>query len=299
MLHTSFKKILLILSGGAVLSFLHYVFSGQIILPQTLSLGPFTIRYYGIIMALAVASGFYLAVKRSESFGIGIKQPEDILFWIILGGFLGARAYHVLSSFAYYQHNLIDIFKVWHGGLSIYGAVLGGAVAVFLLATSYKLSATRLLNWLTPSVILGQIIGRFGNLFNYEAFGYPTHLPWKMFVPVEFKPSEYQAYNFFHPWFLYEQIGLLLIFFFLKWFENQKKDKASAVAQALRTNLFLYYLLLYNILRFALEFIRIDSVFLYGVRQNAVVSLFLAILAAILILYKTRQPGTKKYVSTP
>ncbi len=296
MIHT--KKLLLVLCLAGAVIFLNQVFSGRLLLPQTLSLGPLTIRYYGIIMALSVASGFYLAAKRSGSLGIGIKQAQDILFWIIVGGFVGARAYHVLSSFAYYQHNAIDIFKVWHGGLSIYGAVLGGVLAVFLLATSYKLPATRLLHWLTPSLILGQIIGRFGNLFNYEAFGYPTHLPWKMFVPAELRPGEYRAFSFFHPWFLYEQIGLLLIFFILKRCENRKIDPASAAAQVLRANLFLYYLLLYNILRFALEFLRIDSVFLYGVRQNAVVSFFLIILASILILYKTRQLGTKKHVPT-
>ena len=288
MLHTSFKKILLILSGGAVLAFLHYVFSGQIILPQIFSLGPFTTRYYGLIMALAVASGFYLAKKRAGEYGIDSKLADDLIFWIIVGGFIGARLYHILSSIGYYQNHLIDTFKVWNGGLSIYGAVLGGLSVILLLATSYHLQITRLLNWLTPSLILGQIIGRFGNLFNYEAYGYPTNLPWRIFVPEAFRPGAFSGFNFFHPWFLYEQLGLLAIFFILR---TKRKSGES--------NLFLAYVLLYNILRFALEFLRIDSVLWQGFRQNAAVSLLLSLLAAVLICGRSLRTAEKKYVSTP
>jgi phosphatidylglycerol:prolipoprotein diacylglycerol transferase len=112
--------------------FLSQVFSGGIILPQLILLGPVTIRYYGLFMALAVASGFYLAVKRSSQYGLTTKQAEDILFWTIIGGFIGARLYHVLSSASYYTSHPLDIFKVWNGGLSIYGVVLGGVISLWI-----------------------------------------------------------------------------------------------------------------------------------------------------------------------
>jgi phosphatidylglycerol:prolipoprotein diacylglycerol transferase len=176
------KKLLVIFVIVIGLSYsLSRVFDGQIILPQSFHLGPLTIHYYGVIMALAVAVGFYLAVKRAPRFGVEQKQAEDILFWTAIGGFLGARLYHVLSSIGYYLHNPIDIFKVWNGGLSIYGAVLGGIATLWLYKrlSTFNFQLSTLLDWLAPCILLGQIIGRFGNLFNYEAFGYPTNLPRK------------------------------------------------------------------------------------------------------------------------
>lgn len=262
-----FCSFLLIFLIFAIL--LGFVFPGRTILPQFFHLGPLTIHYYGLIMAIAVAAGFYLAIKRAPQFGVAQKQAEDILFWTVLGGFIGARLYHVLSSLGYYSQNPTDILKVWNGGLSIYGAVLGGILALWifkkLTAKDYRL--TTLLDWLAPCVLLGQIVGRFGNLFNYEAFGYPTNLPWKMFVPEMLRPIRYASSAFFHPWFLYEAVGNMIILFFLL---KIKKFKSPG-------QLVFMYLLLYNSLRFCLEFLRIDSTFIYGFRLNAAVSLIIAL----------------------
>ncbi len=274
--------------------FLSLVFSGGIILSQAFSLGPITFRYYGLFMALAVASGFYLAIKRSSKYNLTTKQSEDILFYTIIGGFIGARLYHVLSSWQFYLNNPADIFKVWNGGLSIYGVVFGGIISLWIYCrlptTNYQLPT--LLNWLTPSLIAGQIIGRFGNMFNYELYGYPSNLPWKMFVPVEFRESDFIGSNFFHPLFLYEQLGLLIILLIISRLENKKSDRpvvvpdpGSNASRLSGTSLFFWYVLLYNILRIPLEFMRIESVFIGGVRQNALVS-FLLILIVIVLLVK-------------
>ena len=270
------RWVIFVLALYFILYTLCQVFSGAIILPQTFSLGPFTVRYYGFFMALAVASGFYLAVKRANTFGLATKEAEDILFWTIVGGFIGARLYHVLSSLQFYLNHPLDIFKVWNGGLSIYGVVLGGIISllVYRKLKTYNLQLTTILNWLTPSLIVGQIIGRFGNMFNYELYGYPTTLPWKMFVQESFRSSQYEASIFFHPLFLYEQLGLFVIFFVVTRLEVRKK-----------VSLFFWYVLLYNILRIPLEFLRIDSAFIGGVRQNALVS-FVLILIAIVFLVK-------------
>src|SRR5690242_2709940 len=106
----------------AVVLFLRQVFSGRLILAQSFNLGPLAIHYYGVILAVAAGAGIYLAQMRSEKFGLTKKQAEDILFWTVLGGFAGARLYHVLSSAGYYWGHPADILKVWNGGLSIYGA---------------------------------------------------------------------------------------------------------------------------------------------------------------------------------
>lgn len=268
--------------------FLSFVFSGQIILRQYFHIGPLVIHYYGLIMALAAWAGFYLAIKRAPKFGIEKKFAEDLLFWLIIGGFIGARLYHVLSSFDYYRLYPADIIKVWNGGLSIYGAVFGGLITLWILFRLNKdspwpggLHGPRgilvALDWLTPSVIVGQIIGRFGNLFNYEAFGYPTNLPWKMFVPTGFSPDRYHNSHFFHPWFLYEQLGLIIILIIIGVSEKSEKR-----------HLFLWYLLLYNVLRFGLEFLRVDSAFLGGFRLNVIVSFMLAIIASLALILLTK-----------
>ncbi|HYV33529.1 MAG TPA: prolipoprotein diacylglyceryl transferase [Candidatus Limnocylindria bacterium] len=275
--------------------FLRQVFLGNIILSQAFSIGPLTIHYYGIVMAIAAASGFYLAIKRAPQYGISLKIAEDLLFWIIIGGFVGARLYHVITSYPYYLANPADILKVWNGGLSIFGALIGGVVTLMvyirLQTTNYKLLT--LLDWLTPSLLLGQIIGRFGNLFNYEAFGYPSNLPWKMFVPLQFRPSQYIQFNFFQPFFLYEVLANAIILFLLlklSAIQRSKSDFAKASSDFAPANagsgkLFFYYLLLYNSVRFCLEFLRTDSTFIGNFRVNAIVSLVLLALAILGIIY--------------
>ena len=254
--------------------FLSRVFSGYLILPQTFHFGPIVVYYYGIIIAFAVASAFYLALKRSAKFGIDRQIAEDIIFWLIIGCFIGARIYHILSSAGYYHSHPLDMLKVWQGGLSIYGAILGGLIVVLVLAISYKLKAISLLDWLTPSILLGQIVGRFGNLFNYEAFGYPTRLPWKMFVPQAFRPTTLENFQYFHPLFLYEALGnALILFFLLRYCKNSSYG-----------GLFFKYLLLYNVLRLFLEFLRVDSVFIGSLRLNSLASLILAIFSLVVLL---------------
>ncbi len=269
----------------ALLFSLRLVFSGRTILSQSFSLGPINIHYYGVIMALAVGCGFYLAIKRTQKYQVSTKQAEDLLLWLMVSGFVGARLYHVFSSFSYYWIHPADIIKVWNGGLSIYGAVFGGLIVIWFFSKRYTLNAARLLDWLTPSLILGQIIGRFGNLFNYEAFGYPTNWPWKMFVPWQFRPENYAGFNFFHPWFLYEAIGNIIILMILIYISRVRTNWASGW-------LFFSYLLLYNVLRFGLEFLRIDSTFVYGFRLNALVSLIIAVVAGLALIKLKRNAQT-------
>ncbi len=324
--------------------FLSQVFSGQIILPQSFSLGPLVIHYYGIIMALAVAAAFFLATKRAIIYGLNVKLAEDLLFWLITGGFIGARLYHVASSLGYYSVHPADMIKVWNGGLSIYGALIGGLLVLIahqqlgrrhservhpseesqnkreILNPSDALgiqddarggSILNILDWLTPSIILGQIIGRFGNLFNYEAFGYPTNLPWKMFVPLVFRPDQYRQFNFFHPFFLYEVLGNVVILFLLMKINTSKITVATTVKsgnglscfassftkatlhkKVTQGKLFFSYLLLYNSLRFGLEYLRVDSTFIGGTRLNAITSLLIILISIGALIYLLKHDQT-------
>lgn len=285
------KKIVVSISLLCVLFVvfsLFRVFSGEWMLPQMFTVGPLNIRYYGVTMALAVGAGWWLALRRAPHYGFTGSQADILFQWLVVAGFVGARLYHVASSWQYYWQYPLESVKIWHGGLSIFGALLGGFVVLLIfgfkrnLKTTHNLQPTtyNLLDWLAPSVLLGQIIGRFGNFFNYEAFGYPTSLPWKMFVPEYFRPSTFLSASYFHPLFLYEALGnaviLLVLMYFFRPGRRQKFDSRMTAGA-----LFFSYLLLYNVLRFAIEHLRIDSTFLFhNIRLNALVSGVLVIIAA-------------------
>ncbi|MDQ3018588.1 MAG: prolipoprotein diacylglyceryl transferase [bacterium] len=248
------------------------VFAGQLILPQAFNLGPLSIRFYGLCLALAASAAYFLAVRRSKQYGLDSSATESVVLFLLVGGFVGARLYHVVSEIGYYIQNPLLIPAVWRGGLSIFGAILGG-IAALALYTRYseagkKISLLSLLDWIVPSVVLGQIIGRFGNLFNYEAYGNPTSVSWKMFVPPQFRLAPFEKVEYFHPLFLYEAIasGIILIILLRL---SPKLDPGK---------LFFLWLLLYNAVRFFLEIIRLDSVMVSGIRLNMIVAGILALI---------------------
>lgn len=268
--------------------FLHFVFIGKILLPQSFGLGPLELRYYGLFIALAAFVGYYLAQQRAKKYGIAVKESDSITFWVLIIGFIGARLYHVVSDFNFYWHNFGSILQVWRGGLSIYGAVIGGVLAVIWRV--YRTAPVnqrqerilRYLDWLAPSILIGQIIGRFGNLFNYELFGYPTSLPWKMYVPLRFRPDGFLYSADYHPLFLYEVLANAIILLIILMLEKRRFGNRSGNGLWTQQGaLFLSYIFIYNIVRFLLEFLRIDSVMIHGLRMNAVVSLVLAVGALI------------------
>jgi len=283
---SNFYKIGLVILAVAVVAsamwgFLGPVFSGEIILAQDFYLGSLRVHYYGIILALAVFVARFIALRRASEYGFKSERADQIIFICVLAGILGARLYHVASELPYYAAHPQFIFSFWRGGLSIYGALLGGAIALAVIAWQQGWRWAKFesyLNWLTFSFLAGQIIGRFGNLFNYEAFGRPTNLPWKMFVPQAFRPAEWMQNSYFHPWFLYESLANLVIFFILLRWKQQS------------SRLFLWYVLLYNVIRLLLEFLRVDSTFIGPLRLNVVMSAVLALVAAaLLIKLKNRQ----------
>lgn len=253
-------------------------FSGNWEVPQSLGFGKFRIQFYGLIIGLAALAGYLLAMRRRKEFGVSQESADMLIFLAIISGFIGARLYHVISEFGYYAHNLGQIFAVWKGGLGIFGAAIGAIAAVLIYKKYFmteQVSFLNLLDWLVPSLVIGQIIGRFGNFVNYELYGYPTNLLWKMFVPVQFRVPPYELNQFFHPLFLYEAAGSLIILVLIL----KLKVRAGG--------LFLMWLFLYNVMRFFLEFLRVSSVTYGGIRVNAIVSAVLALLA-VALWYKIR-----------
>lgn len=270
----------------AILVFLYlFVFTGQIVLPQFFNIFGYKIYYYGLILALAVGLAYFYARRRLSTINLSTDNFDNIVVLLIVTGFIGARVYHVFSSFSYYQTHWIEIFYVWNGGLSIFGAVIASVLALFIYQRFYlksqAVSFMQLLDFLAPSVIVGQVIGRFGNLFNYEIYGTPTNMLWKMFVPIQFRIPPFETFQFFHPLFLYEAIaGLLILLILVKWLDIVKYlGLSSRVGQ-----IFFVWLGLYNLVRFLTEFLRIDSPYFFGVRQNLLTAGLLVIISIVMFI---------------
>lgn len=237
-------------------------------------------------MVIGVLAAMAMAIYLAKLYGIKSEIIIDMAVWLIIGGIIGARLYDIFLEWPYFSTHLINTFKIWHGGLAIHGAIIGGLVALWLFAKIHHHNFWPLAAIAATALPLAQAIGRWGNYFNQELFGYPTDLPWGIWINIVHRPLQYLNYNYFHPAFFYESMGNLLIFIILIFLQMRviKKQRFSA------TNYILCvasYAFLYSLLRFFTEFIRIDATpVVFGLRFPQLVSLLMMILALIFIAYK-------------
>ena len=249
--------------------------------PLLFQLGPFSLRWYGLLIALAVLLGLVLATKLGKLRGIDPALIADLLPILVLAAVLGARIYYVLFEWRQYQLNWLDALAVWRGGIAIHGALLGGTAAVIFYARWRRLAFWNLLDVLLPSVALGQAIGRWGNFFNSEAFGLPTDLPWKLSIPLANRPLEFLDQATFHPTFLYESLwnlgvlALLLVLFF-----RGLRGRMPLPAGALSC----VYLIAYSTGRLWIEGLRIDPLCLLGSPPDCAGGLRMAQLMSLLLI---------------
>jgi len=234
---------------------------------------------YGIIIAFGVLAGFLLARKRSELYQISQQEIENVYLLLIPTCIFGARLYHLFHQWKYYSQNPKQIIAIWQGGLGIYGAIIIGLIALRVYTKIKKLCFLNLLDLLFPAVALTQAIGRWANFFNREAFGPPTNLPWKIYIPFENRPFSWREYAYFHPLFLYESLFMFLSFFLLLSLSNKFPKKRGLITDA--------YLVLYGSIRFLTEFGRLDTWQINGVKVAQVLSL-LSISAGIFLLAKPK-----------
>ncbi len=241
---------------------------------QLVNLGFFSIKWYGLLIALSILLGLNLSKKLARSRGIDPHLIGEMLPSLVLSSIIGARIYYVMFEYRQFSGdnfftpikifniylNIPSSLAIWEGGIAIHGALLGGFFSIYLFCKSKKIPLKIFLDLLMPSVILGQAIGRWGNFFNNEAFGIPTNLPWKVFIPLSNRPIIFANYQFFHPTFLYESLWNLLIFILLIYIFN-KQNKKNSILPGLITCL---YLITYSFGRFWIEGLRIDSLCLGG-----------------------------------
>ncbi len=244
---------------------------------SSFSIGPLTIHAYALWILLGIFVALWLTRRRWIERGGDPEVMESIAFWAIPFGILGGRIYHVISSPAAYfgeDGNPIDAFKIWEGGLGIWGAVALGAFGAWIGARRAGASFTAFADSVAPGVLLAQAIGRLGNYFNQELFGRPTDLPWGLEIEEAFRPAGYESFATFHPTFLYEMIWNLAGVAVLLWADRRFKLWGGRV--------FWLYVAVYTSGRLWIETVRIDTaVTVGGLRINVWVSA-LALLGSVL-----------------
>ena len=223
--------------------------------PELFQLGPFTLRWYGLLIAAAVLIGLNLSSRLARSRNLDNGLISDLLPLLVLASVIGARVYYVAFEWRNYSDNWIKALAIWEGGIAIHGALIAGTLTLILFCRWRRQSFWDLLDVLVPSLALGQAIGRWGNFFNSEAFGVPTDLPWKLFIPYQNRPVVYADAQFFHPTFLYESIWNLFLFLLLvALFRRGEQGKMTLPPGALAC----IYLVGYSLGRIWIEGLRID-----------------------------------------
>ena len=250
--------------------------------PILFELGPISIRWYGLLIASAVLIGVSISQYLAKLRKVDPELIADLSIWLVIAAIPCARIYYVLFQWQQYANNPGDIIAIWKGGIAIHGAVIGGTIAALIFARLNKISFWQLADLVAPALILGQAIGRWGNFFNSEAFGRPTDLPWKLFIPEYNRPPALRSYEYFHPTFLYESLWnlmvfVLLMFIFFWGLRHHQKLKTGTLA--------LVYLVAYSCGRVWIEALRTDSLMLGPLRIAQLVSLGAILLGILGLLW--------------
>ena len=240
------------------------------------------ITYYSLCILLGVIVAYLVIRKLSKKHNINPKYLDDIIFYGLLCGIVGARLYYVLFNLDYYLNNLSEIIKVWHGGLAIHGGILAGALFVYLYSRKNKLNFIELTDIILPGVIIAQAIGRWGNFFNQEAYGMMVSrgLLEKLLIPDFVIKGMFIQGNYYLPTFYIESIFCIIGFILIMIIS--KKTKKIGIPTA-------FYLIWYGVLRFIIEIFRTDSLMLFNIKIACVVSIISIILGIILIFKKEKE----------
>jgi phosphatidylglycerol---prolipoprotein diacylglyceryl transferase len=264
-------------------------------MPDGFPLGPFYVRFYGIILMLGALAGAWLATRQAKRRGFAPEIVWDLLTYLLIGGIIGARLWHILTpppssgiTAAWYLTHPLDAFAIWKGGLGIPGAVIGGVIVLYFYARRHNLNFPEWTDIAAPSLALGQAIGRWGNFFNQELYGAPTDLPWKIFIDPDHRLANYLDVEYYHPLFLYEAIWNLANMFLLLWASRRYAGRLK------HGDIFLIYLVVYPIGRFLLDFLRLDASLVGGININQTIMAVVAVLAVAALYWRHRGGASQR-----
>jgi len=258
---------------------------------KSISLGPINIAFYALCIVVGIICAYLVIRYRANQRDISLEFIDNLFFWVLISGIICARIFHVLTTWPDYfgpNKDWTEVFAIWHGGIAIYGGILGGLLAIFICCRVQKVSIRLTLDCVAPAVILAQGIGRLGNYFNQELFGLPTTLPWAVEIDEDIVARTYCYEDVFcetdiltfHPVFLYEMIWNILGFFLLLYIDKKFHQKLQT------GQLFTFYIMFYSFGRIFFEMIRINySTYILGLRINVWSSICAFICGFLLFVY--------------
>jgi len=263
---------------------------------KSISIFGFSIAYYGIVIVTGMMIAIWIAQREAKRTGQNPEQYLDLAMIGIAAGILGARIYYVIFAWDYYKDDLLNIFNIRQGGLAIYGGIIGACIAVVIYSRKKKQNFGLLMDTASMSIVFGQIMGRWGNFFNREAFGDYTNNLFAMQLPVSaVRANEITQkmwdhvvtvngveYIQVHPTFLYESLWNVGVLLFLFWFRKRKKFNGEV---------FLMYLIGYGLGRIWIEGLRTDQLLLpvVGLPVSQLLSGCLVVGCTILVVWKRKK----------
>ena len=260
--------------------------------PIAFKLGPFLVHWYGIIIASGAALGVLLAINETKRQRISADDIYDLVLWALPIGLIGARIYYVIFEWQYYSQHLNEIIAIWQGGIAIYGGLIAGGITLIVFCRQRSLSVWQVLDVVTPGIMLGQVIGRWGNFVNQEAFGSAVSRSFlqQLHLPNFIVQQMYIGGAYHQPTFLYESvwnfIGLILL---LSLRHKRGLFKRGEIA--------LSYAIWYSFGRFFIEGMRTDSLYLFGqVRVSQLLSLIVFIVMLSIFVYRRKQQKASNYL---
>ena len=255
-----------------------------------ISIGPITIYWYSFLIFLSILIGLLIVKKEVVKTKLDKDFIFDLIFYLIPVAIVGARIYYVIFNYSVFKDNFIDVFKIWEGGLAIYGAVIAGILFTIYYCKKKKQSILLTLDILTPCLVLGQAIGRWGNYFNGEAHGVVTSLSYlkSLHIPDFIIKGMYINGNYYIPTFLFESILCFIVFIILIIVRNKLEYKKEGIIVCL-------YFILYSLGRFFIEGLRTDSLYIFNFRVSQIVAIILIIIGIVgIIILKKKGDNNEK-----
>ncbi len=253
--------------------------------PVIFSIGSFEIKWYSLLIAIAVIIGYFLILSESKRFKIKREFMFNMMFWALIFAIIGARLYYVLFNLEYYMSNPIEIFQVWKGGLAIHGGLLFGVITIIIYCKKYNVRVGKILDIIVPALLLGQAIGRWGNFFNGEAYG--SIVTYEQLVNMKIIPQfvidNMLINGSYHlPMFYFESLWCLLGFFLSLFLRRRKYIKDGQLVA--------FYMMWYGLARFFIEMFRTDALMAGNFRIAQVVSILMFVIGLIVQFIQSRKP---------
>lgn len=250
---------------------------GPFSVSESFSLFGFTVHWYGVIIAIGIFAAYLFCSRIAKDYGLTKDNALDIIIFGLPSAIICARIYYVIFEWESYKDHLADIFKIWEGGIAIYGGVIGACLSTYIYCSVKKLKPLKAFDLGAFGLLIGQIFGRWGNFVNAEAYGAITELPWRMQLLEEGIAV--------HPTFLYESLWNLGVLCLLL---------ARRRKMVFDGEVFLSYITLYGLGRVWIEGLRTDSLYIGAFRVSQLVALGCVVVGGILILYNRRTKKTLK-----